>query len=51
MNNIQNYGSVNANPNYGKVNKSPNFKALIISDAGKKTLQIARKISEKNLLS
>ena len=47
MNNIQNYGSVNANPNYGKVNKSPNFKALIISDAAKETLQIARKLSKK----
>lgn len=47
MNNIQNYGSVNANPNYGKVNKSPNFKALIISDGAKQTLQFARELSKK----
>ena len=47
MNNIQNYGSVNANPNYGKVNKSPNFKALIISDAAKGTLQMAGELSKK----
>ena len=32
MNNIQNYGNVNANSNYGKVNKSPNFKAKQVSE-------------------
>ena len=32
MNNIQNYGNINAYSNYDKVNKSPNFKGKQIPE-------------------